>query len=134
MRKVSRSNQPGLQSQNSEMHQMNVEIDTGAGCNAMPLYKVKELFGQEWLVQRLSPPTVRIKAYGDQEVKVLGSIVLYMHTKEKTDRVTWQVTDTTGVPILDRTQAKLMNYISYPEIHAPQQQQSSVSQDNIKST
>ena len=32
------------ESQNSEMHQMNVEIDTGAGCNVMPLYKVKELF------------------------------------------------------------------------------------------
>ena len=83
---------------------MNVEIDTGAGCNVMLLYKVKELFGQEWLVQRLSPLTVRIKAYSDQEVKVLGSIVLCMHTKEKTDRVTWQVTDTTGVPILGRTQ------------------------------
>ena len=121
------------ESQNSEMHQMNVEIDTGAGCNAMPLYKVKELFGQEWLVQRLSPPTVRIKAYGDQEVRVLGSIVLYMHTNEKADRVIWQVTDTMGVPILGRTQAKLMNYISYQEIHAPQQQ-SSVSQDSIKST
>ena len=76
---------------------------------------------------RLSPPTVRIKAYGDQEVRVLGSIVLYMHTNKKADRVIWQVTDTMGVPILGRTQAKFMNYISYPEIHAPQQQQSSVS-------
>ena len=57
-----------------------------------------------------------------------------MHTNEKADRVIWQVTDTTGIPILGRTQAKLMNYISYPEIHAPQQQQSSVSQDSIKST
>ena len=64
---------------------------------------------------------------------MLGSIVLYIHTNEKADRVIWQVTDTTGVPILGRTQAKLMNYISYPEIHAPQQQ-SSVSQDSIKST
>ena len=85
----------------------------------MPLYKVQELFGQERLVQRLSPPTVRIKAYGDQEVKVIGSITLYMYTSEKTDRIIWQVTKTTGVPILDRTQAKHMNYISYPEIHAP---------------
>ena len=33
--------------------------------------------------------------------------------------VIWQITDTMGVPILGRTQAKLMNYISYPEIHAP---------------
>ena len=42
-----------------------------------------------------------------------------MYTSEKTDRVIWQVTDTMGVPILGRTQAKHMNYISYPEIHAP---------------
>ena len=34
-------------SQNSKMHQVDIEIDTGAGCNMMPLYKVHELFGQE---------------------------------------------------------------------------------------
>ena len=44
-----------------------------------------------------------------------------MYTSEKTDRVIWQVTDTTGVTILGRAQTKLMNYISYPEIHAPQE-------------
>ena len=85
-------------------------------------------------MRRLSPPTVGIKAYGDQEVRVLGSIVLHMHTNKKADRVIWQVTDTSGFPILGRTKAKLINYITYPEIHAPQQQQSSVSQDSIKST
>ena len=52
---------------------------------------------------------------------------------EKTDRVIWQVTDTTGAPILGRAQAKLMNYISYPKIH-PSQEQSPVSQDSLKST
>ena len=35
------------QSQNSKKHQVDVEINTGAGCNVMPLYKVHELFGQE---------------------------------------------------------------------------------------
>ena len=35
------------QSQSSKKHQMDVENDTGAGCNVMPLYKVQELFGQE---------------------------------------------------------------------------------------
>ena len=84
-------------------------------------------------MQRLSPPTLRIKAYSHQEVKVIGSLVLYMYTSEKTDRVIWQVTDTTGVPMLGRVQAKLMNYISYLEIHAPQEQ-SPVSQDSLKST
>ena len=54
-----------------------------------------------------------------------------MYTSEKTDRVIWQVTDTTGVPILGRAQAKLMNYISYPKIHPPQEQ-SHVSQDSLQ--
>ena len=76
---------------------------------------------------------MRIKAYGDQEVKVIGSIILHMYTKEKADRVTWQVTDTTGVLILGKSQAKCMNYISYPEIHAPQEQPP-VSQNSLKST
>ena len=54
---------------------------------------------------------------------------------EKTDRVIWQATDTTGVPILGRTQAMLMNYISYSEIHTPLGQgQSPVSMDILKST
>ena len=58
-----------------------------------------------------------------------------MCMSEKTDRVIWQVTDTTGIPILGRTQAKLMNYISYTEIHAPPgQEQSPVSTDSLKST
>ena len=52
---------------------------------------------------------------------------------EKTDRVIWQVTDTTGVPILGKAQAKLMNYISYLKIHALQEQ-SQISQDSLKST
>ena len=57
-----------------------------------------------------------------------------MYMNEKTDRIIWQVADTTGVPMLGRTQAKLMNYISYPEIHAPLGQgQSPVSMDSLKS-
>ena len=35
------------QSQNYKKHQVDIKIDTGAGCNVMPLYKVQELFGQE---------------------------------------------------------------------------------------
>ena len=57
-----------------------------------------------------------------------------MYKSEKTGRVIWQVTKTTGVPILGRTQAKLMNYISYPEIHAPKdQEQSPVSANSLQS-
>ena len=41
--------------------------------------------------------------------------------------------DTVGVPILGRTQAKLINYISYPKIH-PFHGQSPVPKDSLKST
>ena len=58
-----------------------------------------------------------------------------MYTSEKTDRVIWQVTNTTGVPILGSTQAKLMNCISYPQVCAPKdQEQSPISADSLKST
>ena len=58
-----------------------------------------------------------------------------MYMSEKTDIVIWQVIDTTGVPILGRTQAKLMNYVSYPEIHASLGQgQSPIPTDSLKST
>ena len=58
-----------------------------------------------------------------------------MYMSEKTERVTWQVTNMTGVPILGRVQAKLMNYISYPEIHAPKKQEHQpVSANSLKST
>ena len=57
-----------------------------------------------------------------------------MYTSEKTDRVIWQVTNMTGVPTLGRVQAKLMNYISYPEIHAPKgQEHPPVSANSLKS-
>ena len=56
-----------------------------------------------------------------------------MHTSEKTDRVTWQVANTTGVPILGRSQAKHMNYVRYPVIHAPASQNSLKSTDYVHS-
>ena len=47
MSRVSTSDQHGLHSlRTHKMHQVDVEINTGAGCNVMPLHKVHELLGQ----------------------------------------------------------------------------------------
>ena len=35
------------QSENSKIHQTDCEVDTGAGCNILPVHKAKELFGKE---------------------------------------------------------------------------------------
>ena len=54
---------------------------------------------------------------------------------QKTHRVTWQVMNMTRIPTLGRVQTKLMNYISYPEIHAPRNQEHQpVSANSLKST
>ena len=59
---------------------------------------------------------------------------MYMYTSAKTVRVIWKVTNTTGVPILGRTQAKIMNYISYPEIHVLQEQFSLMKVSSLQTT
>ena len=35
------------QSEDSKIHQTDCEVDTGAGCNILPVHKAKELFSQE---------------------------------------------------------------------------------------
>ena len=35
------------QSRDSRIHQTDCEVDTGAGCNILPVHKAKEVFGQE---------------------------------------------------------------------------------------
>ena len=34
-------------SRNSKIHQTDCEVNTGAGCNILPVHKAKELFGKE---------------------------------------------------------------------------------------
>ena len=35
------------QSENSQIHQTDCKVDTGAGCNILPVHRAKELFGKE---------------------------------------------------------------------------------------
>ena len=35
------------QSEDSKIHLTNFEVGTGAGCNILPVHRVKELFGKE---------------------------------------------------------------------------------------
>ena len=35
------------QSENSKIHQTDCEVNTGAGCNILPVHRAKELFGKE---------------------------------------------------------------------------------------
>ena len=59
-----------LQSPNSNIAKTECEVNTGAGCNIMPLQKVQQHFSKEWLCT-LDPHKVSIEAYGGQPIHSL---------------------------------------------------------------
>ena len=98
------------------IHKLDCEVDSGAGCNVMPLFIYKALFGE----QKLSPATVIISGYGNQPVQNLGSCIVQLHTGDKPQQTAiCQVTNTSGYLILGRESAAKIGYIEFPEIKPP---------------
>ena len=58
------------------IYQVECDIDTGAGCNVMPLYLHKSLFGDK----SLTPTSVQIFGYGESPVAILGACTIAIHT------------------------------------------------------
>ena len=95
------------------IHQVECEIDTGAGCNVMPLYMYKSLFGDK----ELMPTPVQILGYGESPIAILGACTITIHTSSKQPQMaTCQVTDTRGYLILGRTAAQQVGYIDFPVV------------------
>ena len=62
---------------------------------------------------------MQIEAYGGQSVHSLGSCVLHLYIKNKAFPTVFEVTDTSGLIILGRMQAKAMGYVQFPQIIEP---------------
>ena len=101
------------QESSSQIFQIDCEVDTGASCNILPLYKAKALFGEDL---KLGKPTANLKGYNVSPVENLGSCIVYLYHGNKTYRVLCEVADSKGHIILGRTQALVMEYVSFPEI------------------
>ena len=98
------------------IHQVECEIDSGAGCNVMPLYMYKSLFGDK----DLTPTPVQIFGYGDSPIANLGACAITIHTGNKQPQMaTCQVTDTRGYLILGRGTAEKVGYIDFPMVKPP---------------
>lgn len=91
------------------------EVDTGAGCNAFPLYLYKSALGET----TMEAPTVTIKAFGDQPVHNMGSTMLGLCVGEKTLWRRFQVCDVRKHPIIGRDLAQEMGYIQFPKLQKP---------------
>ena len=98
------------------IHQVECEIDTGAGCNVMPLYMYKSLFGDKELI----PTPVQIFGYGESPIANLGACTIIIHTSNKQPQMaTCQVIDTRGHLILGRTTAQQVGYIDFSVVTPP---------------
>ena len=60
------------QESSSQIFQIDCEVDTGASCNILPLYKAKALFGDDL---KFGKPIVNLKSYHDSPVENLGSYI-----------------------------------------------------------
>ena len=99
------------------IYEVECEIDTGAGCNVMPLYLQKSLFGDK----SLTPTSVQILGYGESPVANLGACTIAIHTgdRQQPQMATCQVTDTRGYLILGRETAQQVGYLAFPEVTPP---------------
>ena len=104
------------QESSSQIFQIDCEVNTGASCNILPLYKAKALFGESL---KLGKPTMNLKGYNDSPVENLASCIVYLYHGNKMYRVLCEVTDSKGHMILGRKQALDMECVSFPEIHKP---------------
>ena len=104
------------QESSSQIFQIDCEVDTGASCNILPLYKAKALFGEDL---KLGKPTVNLKGYNDSPVGNLGSCIVYLYRGNKMYRVLCEIANSKGHMILGRKQALVMEYVSFPEIQKP---------------
>ena len=99
------------------IYEVECEIDTGAGCNVMPLYLQKSLFGDK----SLTPTSVQIFGYGESPVANLGACSIAIHTgdRQQPQMATCQVTDTRGYLIPGRKTARQVGHIAFPEVTLP---------------
>ena len=99
------------------IYEVECEIDAGAGCNVMPLYLHKSLFGDK----SLTPTSVQIFGYGESPVANLGACTIAIHTgdRQQPQMATCQVTDTRGYLILRRETAQQVGYIAFVEVTPP---------------
>ena len=93
------------QESSSQIFQIDCEVDTGASCNILPLYKAKPLCGKDL---KLGKPTVNLKGYNDSPVGNLGSCIVYLYHGNKIYRVLCEVADSKGHMTLGRKQALVM--------------------------
>jgi hypothetical protein len=99
-----------------QVHQLSVEIDTGAACNVIPENLYTQIFGKK----KPQQSKARIQAYGSTPVPAIGKCTLRIHHGNGlTTPAAFQITRQCGNPIIGRITSKNIGYVAFPGIGCP---------------
>ena len=99
-----------------QVHKVNVEVDTGADCNVIPLYLFSKIFGSK----RPESSDARIQAYGRMPVTTVGKCTVIIHKSDGTQTsAVFQVTHHNGHAIIGRSTSRDIGYVNLPAIECP---------------
>ena len=100
----------------SQVHKVNVEVDTGADCNVMPVYLFSKIFGSK----QPESSDARIQAYGGMPVTIVGKCTVIIHKSDGTQTsAVFQVTHHNGHAIIGRSTSRDIGYVNLPAIECP---------------
>lgn len=100
----------------TSIHQVSVEIDTGAACNVMPKYMYIAIFGDK----KPQRSQAKIRAYGNTPVHIIGKCDVLIHTADgKKTPAKFEITLHNGHPIIGRDTCTDIGYITFPTVQPP---------------
>ena len=100
----------------SQVHKVNVEVDTGADCNVIPVYLFSKIFGSK----QPESSDARIQAYGGMPVTIVGKCTVVIHKSDGTQTsAVFQVTHHNGHAIISRSTSRDIGYVNLPAIECP---------------
>ena len=100
----------------SQVYKVNVEVDTGADCNIIPVYLFSKIFGSK----QPESSDARIQAYGGMPVTIFGKCTVIIHKSDGTQTsAVYQVTHHNGHAIIGRSTSRDIGYVNLPAIECP---------------
>ena len=100
----------------SQVHKVNVEVDTGADCNVIPVYLFSKIFGNK----QPESSKARIQAYGGMPVAIVGTCTVIIHKSDDTQTsAVFQVTRHNEHAIIGRSTSRDIGYVNFPAIDCP---------------
>ena len=99
-----------------KVHKVDCEVDTVAAATVMPLCLYKQICGD----RALTPPTSKLRAYGNQIVKNYGSCTLTAKLFNVDQSIKFLISDAKGYLLLGQEDSYKLGYVSYPDLEPPQ--------------